>query len=207
LNAPATNRGPSLSNISSSASAGLNVRVSGVPLYHQQQTLTCEESAAAMALRGAITEAQLVKVMPRSDNPFQGVRGSTNNPLIGGLTHYGAYAQALQKGLAALGRSSRVLYGQSYADFKQAVIASLNAGKPVIWWTTWKQKYETPKLITTASGASVKLTPYEHTVVIVAANDNGVTYHDPYDATIGATSWNDFRRTSAYFDNMALVVQ
>src|SRR5258705_497904 len=83
-----------------------------------KQTLTCEESAAAMALRGALTEAQIVAAMPRSDNPFEGIRGSTNFELLGGLTHYGTYAQALQKGLAKLGRQSTTYYGQSYDKFK-----------------------------------------------------------------------------------------
>jgi hypothetical protein len=53
----------------------------------------------------------------------------------------------------------------------------------------------------------VKLVPYEHAGVIVAANDRGITYHDPYDATVRFVSWADHRRVSAYFDNMALIVQ
>jgi LysM repeat protein/uncharacterized protein YvpB len=199
-NAPTANAAPP------AASGSLNVRVSGVPLYRQQQTLTCEEAAAAMSLRGALSEAQIVGAMPRSDNPFKGIRGTTNYPFYGGLSNYGTYAQALQKGLAALGHSSTVLYGQAYADFKSAIIANLNAGKAVIWWTTWRQTYQTPAWVKTASGDSVKLVPYEHTVVVVAANDAGITYNDPYDATVRFISWASFQRVSAYFDNMALVV-
>lgn len=187
-------------------SNALNVRVGGIPLYRQQQTLTCEEAAAAMVLRGAFSEAQILKVMPRSDNPFNGIRGATNYPFYGGLANYGTYAQGLQKGLAALGRSSSVLYGQSYADFKNAVTASLSAGRGVIWWTTWRQTYQVPAWVKTASGERVKLVPYEHTVVITAANQSGVTYNDPYDATVRFTSWSTFQRVSAYFNNMALVV-
>lgn len=189
------------------ASRALNVRVNGVPLYRQQQTLTCEEAAAAMVLRGAFSEAQIVKAMPRSDNPFDGIRGLTNYPLYGGLANYGTYAQGLQKGLAALGRSSTVIYGQSYSDFKNAVVANINAGQGVIWWTTWRQIYQTPAWVRTASGDSVKLVPYEHTVVIIAANDGGITYNDPYDATVRAITWASFKRVSVYFNNMALVVQ
>jgi LysM repeat protein/uncharacterized protein YvpB len=202
-NTPATADGLSAP---AAASPALNVRVSGVPLYRQQQTLTCEEAAAAMELRGAFREAQIVNAMPRSDNPFDGIRGSTDYPFYGGLANYGTYAQGLQKGLAALGRSSTVLYGQSYADFKIAVIANLNAGQGVIWWTTWRQIYQTPAWVRTASGESVKLVPYEHTVVVVAANDDGITYNDPYDATVRFISWATFQRVSAYFGNMALVV-
>jgi uncharacterized protein YvpB len=153
-----------------------------------------------------LSEAQIVKAMPRSDNPFNGIRGATNYPFLGGLSNYGTYAQGLQKGLAALGRPSTVLYGQSSTDFKSAVIAKLNAGEGVIWWTTWRQTYQTPDWVKTASGDSVKLVPYEHTVVIVAANDRGITYDDPYDATVRTISWATFQRVSAYFNNMALVV-
>ncbi len=188
------------------SSSALNVSVSGIPLYRQQQTLTCEETAAAMALRAALSEAQIVKAMPRSDNPFAGIRGSTNYPIYGGLTNYGTYAQGLQKGLAALGRGSTVLYGQAYADFKNTVIANLKAGKAVIWWTSWRQTYQTPRSVNTSGGA-VRLVPYEHTVVIVGATDWGVRYLDPYDGTTRSTSWGDFQRTSGYFGNMALIVQ
>ncbi len=100
-----------------------------------------------------------------------------------------------------------MLYGQAYLDFKSAIVANLNAGTAVIWWTTWRQTYQTPAWVKTASGDSVKLVPYEHTVVIVAANDAGITYNDPYDATGRFISWAGFQRVSAYFDNMALVVQ
>ena len=45
-----------------SASPGLLLQVDDIPRYVQKQTLTCEESAVAMALRGALTEAQIVAV-------------------------------------------------------------------------------------------------------------------------------------------------
>jgi uncharacterized protein YvpB len=176
-------------------------------LYQQKQTLTCEEASAAMATRGAISEAQLVAVMPRSDNPFKGIRGRTNAPYYGGLADYGVYAQGLQKGLGALGVRSQVFYGQGFDDFKDDVLKQLRAGHAVIWWHTWQDSYQNPVTVKIPDGASVKLVPYEHAGVIVAANDRGVTYHDPYDATVRFVSWQDFRRVSLYFDNMTLVIQ
>ncbi len=187
--------------------SALNVRVSGIPVYKQQQTLTCEEASAAMALRGAVSEAQILAVMPRSDNPFKGIRGSTNYPVYGGLSNYGTYAQGLQLGLSALGRASTVLYGQAFGDFKNTVISNLRAGRAVVWWTTWRQSYQSPQWVRTADGTSVKMVPYEHSVVLIAANDGGVTYADPYDATTRSASWANFQRVSGYFDNMALVIQ
>ena len=198
---------PGTSGTASTASPPtFTLRLTNIPLYRQQQTLTCEEASAAMATRGAITEAQLVAVMPRSENPFEGIRGRTNAPYYGGLTDYGVYAQGLQKGLCALGVTSQVLYGSSFDEFKEAVLENLRAGRAVIWWHTWRDSYQKPVVVKLSDGASVKLVPYEHTSVIVGANERGVTYHDPYDATVRFVAWQDFRRVSAYFDNMALVV-
>ncbi len=78
-----------------------SIRISNVPLYQQKQTLTCEEASAAMATRGAVSEAQLLAVIPHSDNPFAGIRGRTNSAYFGGLIDYGVYAQSLQKGQRA----------------------------------------------------------------------------------------------------------
>ncbi len=187
--------------------APTDIRITGIPRYQQKQTLTCEEASAAMALRGALTEAQVLAAMPRSDNPFAGIRGRTNSPYFGGLSDYGVYAQGLQKGLSALGVKSQVLYGQSYDDFKSALLDNLRAGHPIIWWHTWQDTYQVPVMVRMSDSASVKLVPYEHAGVIVAANDRGISYNDPYDATVRFVAWADHRRVSGYFDNMALVIQ
>ncbi|MBI5032411.1 MAG: LysM peptidoglycan-binding domain-containing protein [Chloroflexi bacterium] len=199
----ASSKSPTPSTI---APTSLNLRLTNVPLLQQKQTLTCEEASAAMAARGAITENQLVAVMPRSDNPFNGIRGSTNSPYFGGLYDYGVYAQGLQKGLTALNIRSQILYGQSFDDFKGAVVNHLRANHPIVWWHTWQDSYQVPVMVKMSDGKLVKLVPYEHAGTIVGANDSGVTYHDPYDATVRFISWADFRRVSSYFDNMALVV-
>ncbi len=197
---------PSTAAQGAPASATTNIRLTNIPLYQQKQTLTCEEASAAMATRGAITEAQLVAAMPRSDNPFGGIRGRTNAAYYGGLTDYGVYAQGLQKGLSALGVKSQVLYGQSYDEFRDDVLGHLRAGRAVIWWHTWQDSYQNPVAVKMSDGATVKLVPYEHASVIVGANERGIAYHDPYDATVRFASWETFRRVSAYFDNMGLVV-
>ncbi len=200
---PSTSAGQPANN---AASSGLIARVENIPTYRQQQTLTCEEAAASMVLRGALSEAQIVAAMPRSENPFEGIRGETNYEFIGGLTHYGTYAQGLQKGLAKLGRQSTAYYGQSYEKFKTSILEDLKQGRAVIWWTTWRESHQRPQWVQLASGIQVPLTPYEHTVVIVAATDKGVTYHDPYDGSVRFTSWANHQRTSSYFNNMALVI-
>ncbi len=182
------------------------VRLSGVPLARQRQSLTCEEAAAAMASRGRFSEAQLVGVMPHSANPFEGIRGRTNARTLGTLTDYGVYAQGLKRGLDALGFPSRVFYGQAYAAFKAAIIAELRAGRPVVWWTTFRQLRQTPVRVMLPDRRTVKVVRWEHTVTIVGFNDTGFVYHDPYDGTARFVSFTNFQRASSYFDNMALVI-
>jgi uncharacterized protein YvpB len=182
------------------------VQLSGVPLARQRQSLTCEEAAAAMASRGRFSEAQLVAVMPRSANPFEGIRGRTNARTLGTLTDYGVYAQGLKRGLDALGYSSRVLYGQSYAAFKASIMDELRAGRPVVWWTTFRQLRQSPVRVTLPDKRAVKLVRWEHTVAIVGFTDSGFVYNDPYDGTARFVTFANFQRASSYFDNMALVL-
>ena len=191
---------------SNATGSTLNIRLTNVPLYQQKQTLTCEQAAAAMATRGAISENQLLAVMPRSENPFVGIRGQTNAVSYGGLTDYGVYAHPLQKALSQLGYTTQLSYRQSNDDFKNWVLGHLRVGRPVIWWHTWQDSYQVPVMAKMSDGTSVKLVPYEHVSVIIAANDRGVTYNDPYDGTIRLVLWADFQRVSAYFDNMGLVI-
>jgi uncharacterized protein YvpB len=182
------------------------VRLYGVPLLRQRQTLTCEEAAAAMASRGRITESQLVRVMPRSANPFKGIRGRTNARVWGSLSDYGVYAQALRVGISRLGISSRVLYGQPYAVFKSTIADTLNSGKPVVWWTTFHEQRQSPVNVDLPDGSRVRLVRFEHTVTIVGMNARGFIYHDPYNATVRVVSFADHQRASSYFNNMALIV-
>ncbi len=185
----------------------MEIRVTGVPLYRQQLALTCEEAAVAMATRGRITEAQLLAVMPRHENPFLGIRGDPASPDFGGLDDYGVYAQGLQKGLSVLGIKSLVLHRQTIGDFEKWILKHLTENRPVIWWLTWRLTHQRPVNVRLSDGAVVRLVPFEHVGVVVAANQHGMTYHDPWDATVQFAQWIDFKRVSGYFDNMALVIE
>ena len=182
------------------------LRLKNVPLLRQKQTLTCEEAAAVMAARGRVSEAQLVRAMPRSANPFEGIRGRTNAPVWGTLVDYGTYAPALQIGLRRLGIDSNVLYGQTYSAFKASIIAALKADQPVVWWTTFHEQSQSPVRVQLSERLSVKLVRFEHAGTIVGMNANGFIYYDPVDGSVRPVSFAAHQRTSSYFDNMALVV-
>src|SRR5512143_1404733 len=188
------------------SAAATSIWLTGVPILRQKQTLTCEEAAAAMASRGRFSEAQLVRVMPRSADPFAGIRGRTNAPIWGSLVDYGTYAQSLQIGLSRLGYASKVYYGQTYTAFKAAIIAQLQANRPVVWWTTYHEQFQKPVWVTLPSRKSVKLVRFEHSVTIVGVTSTGFLYNDPQDAKVRAVSFANFQRVSAYFGNMALVL-
>lgn len=199
---------PAQTNTTAAPSMGtVTIRLSNVPRLQQQQTLTCEETAVAMATRGRVSEAQLVRAMLRSANPFEGIRGRTNAPTWGTLVDYGAYAQAVQIGLRRLGVDSGVLYGQTYEAFKASIIAELKAGRPVVWWTTYHEMWQSPVRVQLLDGRFVKLVRYEHTVTLVGLTTTGFIYHDPYDGAVRFVSFADHQRVSSYFDNMALTVQ
>ena len=144
--------------------------------------------------------------MPRSANPFEGIRGRTNVAVFGSLSDYGTYAQAVSVGLSRLGHSSTVLYGQSYAAFRSSLEVALRAGQPVVWWTTFRQMRQSPVNIDLPDGSSVRMIRFEHAVTLVGMNARGFIYHDPYNATVRSVSFADHERVSSYFNNMALLV-
>ena len=194
------------SNESSALLPAATLRLTGVPLLRQKQTLTCEEAAAVMATRGRISESTLVRAMPRSANPFEGIRGRTNALVRGTLVDYGTYAQALQIGLKRLSIDSAVLYGQSYSAFKASIIAALKAGQPVVWWTTFHEQSQSPVRVQLSDRRYVKLVRFEHAGTIVGMNAKGFIYYDPVDGTVRSVSFAAHQRVSSYYDNMALVV-
>jgi hypothetical protein len=53
---------------------------------------------------------------------------------------------------------------------------------------------------------NVTLVPYEHAVLIVGYNREGLWIHDPYDGTRTFYSESEFWRSFGYLGNMALVI-
>ncbi len=50
------------------------------------------------------------------------------------------------------------------------------------------------------------MVPYEHTVLVVGYNRNGLWVNDPYDGTQSFHSESDFVRSFSYLGNMGLIV-
>jgi uncharacterized protein YvpB len=173
------------------------------PIYQQAHSLSCESSAAAMAANFfgvGVNEETIVGALPRHDNPHLGFRGNIDGP-YGGIEDYGVYAEPIRQILAQFGLEVQHLTG----DIEE-IRAHLRRGRVVIAWVTYNLQVQTPQQVTTSDGQIVTLIPYQHAVLVVGYNPNGLWLNDPYSGTQTFAPEADFRRSFAYLGNMALVV-
>jgi uncharacterized protein YvpB len=180
-----------------------------VPLYRQEHSLSCESSAAAMAVNFwglSVRESDILHALPRHENPHLGFRGNVDGP-YGGLSDYGVYAEPIRQVLVRFGLDVEHLNGGS-DEIKQHI----REGRPVIAWVTYRLQAQSPRQVVLANPSSqdgartVTMVPYEHAVVVVGYNRDGLWVNDPYAGTRDFYSESDFGRSFAYLGNMALVV-
>jgi uncharacterized protein YvpB len=173
------------------------------PLLKQEHSLSCESSAAAMAARFhglQISESSILRALPLHENPNLGFRGNVDGP-YGGLEDYGTYADPIRRALTGLGLQVEQLDG-GIKEIKQ----NIRLGRPVIAWVTYRMQVQSPRRVTLSDGTTVTMVPYEHAVLVVGYNAEGLWVHDPYDGTRAFYAESDFRRSFSYLGNMALVV-
>lgn len=173
------------------------------PLYKQERSLSCESSAAAMAARFyglPVSESDILSALPRHEDPNLGFRGNVDGP-YGGLDDYGTYAEPIRQVLSGMGLAASHLEG-GIDEIKEHI----RAGRPVIAWVTYRMHVQTPRQVTLSNGTTVTMVPYQHAVLVVGYNANGLWIHDPHDGTRTWYGDPDFGRSFAYLGNMALVV-
>lgn len=173
------------------------------PLYKQERSLSCESSAAAMAAGFyglSVSESDILSALPRHEDPNLGFRGNVDGP-YGGIDDYGTYAEPIRQVLSGMGLTAGHLEG-GIKEIKQHI----RAGRPVIAWVTYRLQAQIPRQVTLSNGTAVTMVPYQHAVLVVGYNANGLWVHDPYDGTRTWYGDPDFRRSFAYLGNMALVV-
>jgi uncharacterized protein YvpB len=176
--------------------------LTGFPLLRQKHRLTCESSAASMATRGSILEAQIMAVIPRNVNPNLGFRGNPDGDQGTKLIDYGVYAGPVHQALLRFGYQSDVL---SYATNAQ-LRAYIDRGWPVVSWVSYHLWRVVPRLAW-AGGVQFFLVPHEHAILLIGYDGQGVIGNDPYDASRVRYDWANFDRAWGYFGNMALAVQ
>ncbi len=174
-----------------------------VPIYKQQHSLGCESTAAAMAANYhhvGVGEQDILDALPRNENPHLGFRGNVDGP-YGGTDDYGVYAGPIRQVLTRMGLNVQHLKGGL-----DEIKTHLRQGWPVIAWVTYGLQAQTAKQVVMPDDQMVTLVPYEHTVLIVGYNRDGVWVNDPYAGTQDFYPEGEFLRSFAYLGNMALVV-
>jgi uncharacterized protein YvpB len=178
-----------------------------VPLLAQERSLSCESSVAAMAAQYHaldVSESDILGALPLHENPHLGFRGNVDGP-YGGLADYGVYATPISEVLSRLGLQVEPFQG-GVAEIREHV----RQGRPVLAWVTYGLQVQSPQQIMLSGPDGqlqpVTMVPYEHAILIVGYNRQGLWIHDPYDGTRGLYSDGDFWRSFGYLGYMALVI-
>jgi uncharacterized protein YvpB len=175
----------------------------GVPMHAQSHSLSCEATTAVMVadfFDVPLSEEEAIADLPRHENPNLGFRGDIDGP-PGGISDYGVHAAPLQEMLIKHGLKATYI-----TDGVEGVRNALNAGHPVIAWVTYRLWQQSPMQLELTDGTTVKVVPYEHTIVIDGYTDDGLWGLDPYDAERQLLPWADFERSWGYLDRMALEI-
>ena len=177
--------------------------IAGFPSVAQWYNLSCEYAAAAAVTLywgNLVSQNTFLNAVPSNPNPHLGFRGAINAP-FGGLTNYGVYAEALVPVLVQHGYNAVTFYGG--VDRLKAEVA---AGHPVVvWFTAGKYIPRTP-VTASANGATFKLVPGEHAVVIYGYDSGGVYIMDVSHGQFDYATWGSFLTRWSYLDQMALVI-
>jgi uncharacterized protein YvpB len=188
---------------SESADSSMGPTSLEVPLHKQTHTLSCEATSASMvaAFFGVpLSEEEAIASLPRDENPNLGFRGDIDGP-PGGLDDYGVHAGPIRQLLTE--HDLRVTDIQGGLE---GIRSALEAGHPVIAWITYHLWEERPVELELASGATVRVVPYEHTVVLEGYTADGLWALDPYDGERQFMPWAGFERSWGYLDEMALEI-
>lgn len=178
-----------------------------VPLLAQERSLSCEASAAAMAAqyhRLSVSESDILGALPLHENPHLGFRGNVDGS-YGGLIDYGVYAGPIRRVLSDMG-----LQVEFFSGGVTEIKTHIRQGRPVLAWITYDLQVQAPqeRLLAGPNNQlqAVTLVPYEHTVLIVGYNREGLWIHDPYDGTRRFYSESEFLRSFGYLGQMALII-
>jgi len=178
-----------------------------VPLLEQERSLSCEASAAAMAAQYhhlSVSEGDILNALPLHENPHLGFRGNVDG-VYGGLTDYGVYADPIRRVLSDLG-----LLVEPFSGGIDEIKEHIRRGHPVLAWITYDLQVQATQERLLAGPNNqpqiVTLVPYEHVVLIVGYNREGLWIHDPFDGTRNFYPEGEFLRSFGYLGRMALVV-
>ncbi len=179
-----------------------------VPQFIQNRNLSCEASSARMAAcysdsRKCPSEEEIIQKLPSGPglDPHKGFRGNIDGEK-GSLEDYGVFAGPLATALEQLGFNPEVSYGGDLGMIR----GSVDSDRPLVVWLTSDTRSGTPEKVKLPSGEELSLFRWEHAVVVVGYDENGVYINDPSDGTRKYYPNADFLRSWGYFNQMALRV-
>lgn len=192
-------------NLAATIDLPLAAQVAGVVGHRQKLPLSCESRSAAdwAAFFGVtIDELEFLDQLPTSaDNPNLGFVGDVHGTW--GQTppyDYGVHARPVATLLRHYGLPAVAKHGLQWFELQ----AEIAAGRPVIVWVTGHVDYGESYLYITNTGDSVRVAPYEHTVILTGYTQENVTILD------GARTYTrplaQFFAAWTNLDNMAIIM-
>lgn len=201
-----------------SPAAAQSVRLA-VPLHRQQHALSCEAAALQMALGALgsdVSEQDLLANLARDPTPRivqpdgSVVWGDPDLGFVGSLDGtfavdgYGVYEEPI----AELARSEGFSNTTGLRDADPAELyAAVRDGFPVVVWMPYAGEVRGRGTWTTPAGMEVDYILTEHAVVLAGVSDEGVTYADPYTASMQRMSYADFEAAMAELGDRAVIVR
>jgi uncharacterized protein YvpB len=129
-----------------------------------------------------------------------------SNPHWTEYAGWGAYAPVVAQEAEALGVP---VAAQLSGWNPQALYAAVEAGHPVLVWTTVNYAYETPRTWTAWDGRIIPWTEAGHVVVLMGVDPTAGTleFSDPLTGSYNGTTMAQFARTFTIYGSMAIVIE
>ena len=129
-----------------------------------------------------------------------------SNPHWTAYAGWGAYAPVVARAAEALG----VPVAPQLSGWNpQALYAAVEAGHPVLVWTTVNYSSQTARTWTAWDGRTVPWTEAGHVVVLMGVNTSAGTleFSDPLTGSYNGTTMAQFARTFTIYGSMAIVIE
>jgi uncharacterized protein YvpB len=129
-----------------------------------------------------------------------------SNPHWTEYAGWGAYAPVVADEAEALGVP---VAAQLTGWNPQALYAAVEAGHPVLVWTTVDYAYQTPRTWTAWDGRIIPWTEAGHVVVLMGVDPTAGTleFSDPLTGSYNGTTMAQFARTFTIYGSMAIVIE
>lgn len=179
--------------------------ISGVGGYAQTHNLSCESRSAAdwAAFWGySLSEEDVLNQLPRSDNPEEGFAGNPDD-LWGSIPpySYGVHATPVAAALQHFGLPAEAQHNFTWDELR----AEIAAGRPAIVWVIGQMWQGTPVNYQAASGETVVVAQFEHTMILYGYTSETVEVVDAYTGYNLVFSLDAFLTSWSALGNQAVV--